>query len=59
MINKDHLSPKTSNVDEIGQPERNYFFIFLQIITINSIAKIQKLNRNYVSRTFYNGINSK
>lgn len=52
MINKDHLSPTTSNADDIGQPERNSFFIFLEIITINSIviiiftiefkAKIQK-----------------
>ena len=25
MINKDHLSPTTSNVEEIGQPERNSF----------------------------------
>ena len=40
MINKDHLSPTTSNADEIGQPERNSFFIFLEIITINSIVII-------------------
>jgi len=42
MINKDHLSPTTSNADEIGQPERNSFFIFLEIITIEFKAKIQK-----------------
>jgi hypothetical protein len=31
MINKDHLSPTTSNVEEIGQPERNSFFIFCRL----------------------------
>jgi len=37
IINKDHLSPTTSSVEEIGQPERNLIIIFY-IITINSIV---------------------
>ena len=34
MINKDHLSPTTSNADEIGQPERNFFFIFIRLLLL-------------------------
>jgi hypothetical protein len=34
MINKDHLSPTTSNEDEIGQPERNSFFIFYKLLLL-------------------------